>query len=104
MAATVDDVHHRNRKSVTGDTTQETIQGNIQGNRCGSCTGNGYCQDRIGSQPGLILGSIRIDHCLINRINIRSIHSLQCLSDYSVNILHRLLHTLAQISALVSVS
>ena len=104
MTATVDNVHHGNRKSVAGDASQEAVQGNIQGNRCCSRAGNGYCQNRIGSQPGLILGSICVDHCLINRINIRSIHSPQDLVDYGVNVLYRLLHTLAQISALISVS
>ena len=104
MTAAVDNVHHGNRKSVAGDTAQETIQGNIQGNRCGSRTGNGYCQDCIGSQSGFILGSVRIDHCLINGINIGSIHSLQCLINYSIDIFYSLLHTFAQISALVSVS
>ena len=104
MTAAVDNVHHRNRKSVTGDTAQETIQGNIQGDCCCSRAGNGYCQDRIGSQSGLILGSVCIDHCLINGINIGCIHSLQSLIDYSIDIFYSLLNTLAQISALIAVS
>ena len=104
MTATVDNVHHGNRKSVAGDASQEAVQGNIQGNRCCSCAGNGYCQNCIGSQSGLILGSVCIDHCLINGVNIGSIHSLQGLIDHSVDIFNSLLHTLAQISALIAIS
>jgi hypothetical protein len=56
------------------------------------------------SQSGLILGSVCIDHCLINGINIGCIHSLQSLIDYSIDIFYSLLNTLAQISALIAVS
>ena len=104
MCAAVQDVHHRNRQTITADSAQETIQRNIQCQSCRSCAGNGYCQNRVRAQIGLILGSVSLDHRCVYRIDIRSIHSLQRIVDYSVDVLHCLGNALSAKAALIAIT
>ena len=104
MSAAVQDVHHRNRKTVAVYAAQETIQGNLQCGCCCSAACDGYSQDRISAQVGFILGSVCFQHCCIYCINIRSIHAFQHVVDDSVDIVHCLGYSFSSKTFFISIT
>ena len=104
MAASIDDIHHRHRKTIATDTTKETIQRNIHCGSCSSAAGNGNSQNRICSQFGFIFCAICFDHGCIYCIDIRCIHTADCLVDFVIDMIHCFLNALSQITFLITIT
>ena len=104
MAAAVYNIHHRNRKTVTGYAAKETVQRNIKRNRCCSCCCDGYSQDCICTQFGFIFGSISLDHRFVDGISIGCIHTGQYFINDGIDILYCFGNSFSKVSALVAIS
>ena len=104
MGAAVEDVHHGDGQLVAGNAAQEAVQGNVQ--RDGSRTGrsDGDRQDGVGTQVGLILGAVSLQHGSVDRIDVSGIQADQHLVDGGVDVLDSLADALAAETALVAVA
>ena len=104
MTSTVYDVHHWNWKLVSWDSTEESIKRNVKWDWSCFCCCDWNCKDSICSKVWLVLCSISLDHCCINCIYIRRIHSCKYVIYSSIYILYCFLNTLAEVSWLVSIT
>ncbi len=104
MSTTVEDIHHRNRQLVCVQAAKKTVKRNI----LGCCGGLGCCQgnskDSIGTQIGLVLSAIQLQHNTINSVNIRSITAHQSWSNLFVNIGNSLGYALAAKTSLITIT
>ncbi len=104
MCAAVQDVHHGHRKLCSLYAAEETIKRNIQSDGSCSCCCDGYSQDRISAQIGLILCAVCLDHGSIYSVGIGSIQTNQNFINGGIDVFNCLLYALAQVSGLVAVT
>ena len=104
VRAAVENVHHRNRKSVRVNAAEETVQRNVEGGRCGSCAGDGDRQNSISAELALVLCAVCFDHCLVNGVDIGSVHADDSFADNGVYVVHSPGNALAAESGLVAVA
>ena len=104
MASTVYDIHHRNRKTVSGYTAKESVQRNFKGS-CGcSAAGDRYCKDCICSQFGFIFCSIRCNHSCVYSVDIAGIETFDCFIDCCVDVFYCFLYTFSKVASFISIS
>ena len=104
MCAAVQNIHHRDRQLCSLNAAEETVKRNAERICSGSCSGNRHGENRICAKLGFVLCAVCFDHCLVDRINIRSIHTGQHFIDLGVDVLDCFLHTLAEIAGFVAVT
>ncbi|MNE43634.1 hypothetical protein D3C80_1378200 [compost metagenome] len=80
------------------------VQRHALGLGCSLGGGQGHGEDRVGAQNGLVLGTVQLDHRLIQRFLLDRVLAQQQLADRAVDVGHGLQHALAQITALVAIT
>ena len=104
MCAAVENVHHRDGEPVARNAAQETVEGDAQLVRRCLAAGDGDREDRVRAQLGLVLGAVRRDHCLVDRIDVGSVHAAKRVVDDGVDVVDRLGNALAAETLLVAVA
>ena len=107
MLAAVEDVHHRHRHGILATAVQlgdVLVQGHLARLRGGLGRGQGNRENGVGAKAGLVLGTIGIDHRLIQFTLLCGVASLQQIANRTVDVGHRLEHTLAQIPGTVAIA
>ena len=104
MHAAVENVHHRRGQQVGVDATQVLVQ--RQARRLGSGAGNGqrHAQDGVGTELGLVGGTVRGNQRGIDGALIEGVEAYDGIGALVVDVLDGLRDTLAQIAALVAVA
>ncbi len=64
----------------------------------------GHGEDGVGAQLGLVLGTVELDHRLIQGLLIGRILAQQQIANRPVDVAHGLQHALAQVTALVAIA
>ena len=108
VLATVQDVHHRHRHGKlaggTVDVCNVRIQRLAQGDSCSLGRRQGNRQNCVGAQVGLVLGTVEVQHDLIQSTLISCIFAYQCITDLAVHGFHSLQNTFAKVAGGVTVT
>ena len=104
MSTTIENVHHRNRKTVAWDTAKESIKWNIHSCCCCSCCCNRNRKNGVSTKIRLILCAVSLEHSSVNCINIRSIKSLDSIVYNCIYIIYCLRNTFAEVSWFIAIS
>ena len=104
VRAAVENIHHRNGKSVRIHAAQESVQRNIQGSCRSSRAGYGNSEYCVCAQLALVLCAVCVDHSLVDRVNIGSVHAHDSVTDNGIHIIDSLGHALAAETGLVAVA
>ena len=91
VGAAVEDVHHRHRQHVGVGAADVPVQRQL--GLAGRCLGHGEAgtEDRVGTEPGLVVGAVELDQLLIDEPLIERVDAVQRLGDLVVDDVHRLL-------------
>src|SRR5690606_6243058 len=108
VLATVDDVHHRHRHAVLAGGAVQVGNVRVQRHALGLGSGlggsQGYGEDGVGAQIGLVLGTVQFDHGAVQAFLIQGITTDQQFADGTIDVGNRLEYALAQVTALVAVT
>ncbi|MCY1213113.1 hypothetical protein D9M72_248750 [compost metagenome] len=105
MRTTVDDIHHRQRQAVLWPAgANRTVQRQAGRSRCRLGAGQRNGQQRVGAKARLLWRSIEADQAGIHLGLVRGVQAVERSRDIDVDVLHRLLHPLAEIASLVAVT
>ena len=104
MHAAVEDIHHRCGQQVGVDATQVLVQ--RQARRLGSGAGNGqrHAQDGVGTELGLVGGTVRGNQRGINGALVEGVETHDGVSALVVDVLDGLRNALAQVATFVAVA
>ena len=104
MFAAVNHVHHRHGHRHRAGTADVAVE--RQAGIFGGCAGNGHRhgQSGVGAQAAFVVGTVQIEHDLVDIGLLAGIHTDQRLGDFVVYVLNSLQHTFAQIAAFVAVA
>ncbi len=100
----VQDVHHRHRQQMGVAPADVAVQGLSKRNRSGAGDGFGDRQNRVRTQPRLVLGAVQRDERLINCPLGHGIPGAQMFGYRPRNICHGLQNALAAVTLLVAVA
>ncbi len=108
VLAAIDDVHHRHRHRILAGGAIQVGDVRIQRYALGLCSCLGGCQghgeDGIGAQLGLVLGTVQLDHRLVQRLLVDRVLAQQQVTDRTVDVGYGVQHALAQVTTLVAVA
>ena len=108
VRAAVDDVHLRHRHDRLACAAREARQmaverhARVPGRRVGG--GERYAQDRVGTEPALVLGAVELDHPAVEPRLVARVAADERSLEHRVHVLHGLQHTLASVAFLVPVA
>ena len=104
VLAAVDDVHHRHRQGHRRSAAEIAIQRQA-GLLGGSArTRHRHRQQRIGAEARLVLGTVELDHGLVDEGLIFDIQADDRFADFGVDVLDRFQYAFAEITRLVAVA
>ncbi len=98
VCATVDNVHHRNRKTASVAATDVFVEGEVEVIGSSLSDSKRHAKDSVCSKVALSLSSVKSEHSLVNSDLVESTHTLEGLGDRSVDISYSLLYALAHIA------
>jgi hypothetical protein len=102
MRTAIDDVHHRNRHGrVLAQVPEQWLAGRL---RRGAGCGQRDCEQCVGTQPPLVLGTVEFDHALVERALVFEILADDGVANLAVDVRNSPGHTLAQVARLVAVA
>ena len=104
MRAAVEDVHHGHGQGFGVDAADIVVQAHAAGGGAGLGAGQGGAQDGVGAESGLVGGAVELDEQLVDRGLIQHVQADKRLGDLAVDVLDRLQHALAAVTALVAVA
>ena len=108
VLTTVDDVHHGQRHGVDTRGAVQLGDVGVQRQALGSSSGFGVSQgngqDGVGAELGFVLGTVEVDHDLVNSGLVLGIFTQQSLSDRAVYGFDGFQHAFTQETALVAVT
>ncbi len=104
MSTAVDDVHHRNGEHISVGAADVTVQGHIQSLGSSVCGSQRHAQDSVGTELALGGSAIEGKHLIVECALVEHIVTLECGSDYLVDIVNGLQDALATETALVTVA
>ena len=88
VCAAVEDVHHRHRQGLSVAAADVVVQRQAQ-SLCSSLgNSQGYAEDSVCAELGLVRGAVSLDHSLVDCLLVESVHADNNFSDlavYSVN-------------------
>ena len=104
VRAAIDDVHHRHRQLVGAHAAEIAVQ--RQARFFGRSAGHGHRDGErgIGAQAGLVVGAVDVDQGLVEEGLLGGVEAQHGLGDFGVDMLDRLQHALAEVTALVAVA
>ena len=104
VCATVEDVHHGNGQGLgvyAADVVIKALAGSLC--RC-ACAGEGYAENGVCAEAGLVGGAVYLDEHLVDAGLIEHVQTDHCFRDLAVYVLNRLADALAAVTALVAVA
>ena len=104
MATTVYNVHHRHRHTVSGNAAKEAVKRNVKGGCSCTAASDGNSKDGICAKVGFVLCSVCLDHCFVNCINVRCVHSCDHIVNGGVDVLNSFCNAFSKVSALIIIS
>ena len=104
MCAPVDDVHHGNGKHIGVATTDVFVEGKVEvvGSSLGNSEGN--AEDGVCAEVRLGIGTVELEHSLVDGNLVEGAHTLEGFSDGAVYVGDSLEDTFAHVTALVAVT
>ncbi len=104
MGTAIDDIHHRHRHGAGRGTTNIAIERQT-GIFC-RCLGNreADAEDRIRAEIALVVGAVEGEHHLVDDDLLMGIHAEQRILNIGIHRIDRVLHALAQIAGLVTIT
>src|SRR5205823_3586547 len=103
-SAAVQNVHHWRRQSIRASTAEITIQRQLK--RDGGSAGRRH-RDRkngIRAQPAFVLGTVKLNHLLIERALIGGIEISQRISNLAIYVFDGFEHSLPDIQIIVAIT
>ena len=99
----IQNVHHGHGQGLGVHAAQIAVQGQAQA--LGGClgAGQGSAQNGVGAQTALVGGTVQLDEELVDVGLVQHVQADEGFGDLFVHVLHGLLDTLAQVTALVAV-
>ena len=104
MGAAVQDVHHRHRQRHRPLPADRAVERHALRRGSGLRRGEADAENRIGAEPGLVLGTVELDHRGIDRRLVLGRHAFDARRDLAVHRGDRLRHAFAEPAALVAVA
>ena len=104
VSTTIDDIHHRNRKSVSIATADVAIQWDVKILSSSMSHSQRNTEDGIGTQIRLGLGTVELQHLIIDGTLLQGRKANQSRTNHLIHILHGLQDTLAAIAVLVAIT
>ena len=104
MAAAVYNVHHRHWHTVSGNAAKEAVKRNVKGGCSCTAASDGNSKDGICAKVGFVLCSVCLDHCFVNCINVRCVHSCDHIVNGGVDVLNSFCNAFSKVSALIIIS
>src|SRR5699024_11246889 len=104
VRAAVENVHHGHRQGLGIAAADVVVK--RQGERLSRSLGNcqGYAQDRVCAELGLVRGAVRLDHGLVDGLLVERVHADDGLSDLAVDSVNSLQNALAIVAGLIAVA
>ena len=104
MGAAVEDVHHRHRQGLSVAAADVVVQRQAQ-SLCSSLgNSQGYAEDSVCAELGLVRGAVSLDHSLVDCLLVESVHADNNFSDLAVYSVNSLEYALAVVAGLVAVT
>ena len=104
VRTTVEDVHHRNGKHVSVRATHVAEEGEVGRIGCRLRHGERDAEDGVRAKLALVVGAVQVDHDLVDETLLGGVEANDLGGDFVDDGVNRLLHTLAQVTALVAVT
>ncbi len=104
MRSTVEDVHHGHGQRIGARAAEITIERQTVFRCSRARCRHGDRQNRVRSQPALVLGAIQFDHLLIKSMLVISVPIRQRIRDLTINALHCFEHSFAEKTRIVPVA
>ena len=104
MCSTVDNVHHRNRHSVSVASADIAIEWHVQCFSGSLCRCQRYAEDGVGTEVALCRGTVELKHLHVDSTLIEHAITFERGSDDVVDIVNSLLNALSAVTALVTVA
>ena len=104
--AAIENVHHGHwHAEVRGavDVSNMLVQRNALGLGCRLRSGEGHRQNRVGSELGLVVGTVGVDHGLVQIALGRGVAAQQQVTDGAIHMSNRIQHAFAQVAARIAV-
>ena len=102
--ATVEDVHHRNRKSVSVCATEVSVKWKLSRSSCSVSNSKRNAENSVCAEATLVWSAVKLDHSEVKAALILCIPTNNKVADLSVDVLDCLQYALAQVTALVAVA
>ena len=98
MHAAIDNVHHRHRQGAGEDAADIAVERLIELGRRRLRAGEADAEHRIGAEPALIGGAVKLDQRAVDRELIGGLEAGERIEDLTVDRADRLLHAAAAIT------
>ena len=103
MGTAVEDVHHGYGQDLCIWAAHVFVEWKPAGCCSRMSGGQGCTEDGVGPKLGFVIGAIQRKHGIVHRRLFGGIHPDQCLGDFSIYVVDRLAHSLAEIAIFVPV-
>ena len=90
MGAAVEDVHHGRGQNVGTRAAKVTIERQLKGFGSGPGSRHGDGENSVRAQASLIVGTVQLDHLLVEGALVSGIKIRKCTTDFTIHVLNGL--------------
>lgn len=104
MGTTVEDVHHWNGQHVGVRSAEVLVQRELRTVSSSMSSSQGDTKDGVSTQLALVVGSVELDHDLVDNALLTRVTAEHLLGDLLVDVLNSLENTLTGVTLLIAVT
>ena len=104
MSTTIDDVHHRNRKSVSVASTDVAIERQTESVSSSLCCSEANTKNCVCTEFALSWSSVESKHLVVKCTLVEYAVTLECRSNHSINVFNSFEHTLTEVTVFVTIT